>query len=84
MPLDPEIAAHLARQRRQPPRSVLDVAGTREMMRRTAALAGAAPPLSRVEDVVLPRSLRVGRSRLNRRIVLEAIFGMVRLRMGHE
>src|ERR1017187_3089603 len=58
MPLDPEVAAHLERQKRQPPRSSLDVAGTREMMRQAAALAGTAPPLARIEDVVLPGSLR--------------------------
>ena len=57
MPLDPEVAAHLERQKDQPPRSALDVAGTREMMRRAAALAGTAPPLARVEDVLLPGSL---------------------------
>jgi acetyl esterase len=58
MPLDPEVAAHLERQKRQPPRSSLDVAGTREMMRQAAALSGMAPPLARIEDVVLPGSLR--------------------------
>ena len=58
MPLDPEVAAHLERQKRQPPRSSLDVAGTREMMRQAAALAGTAPPLAHIEDVVLPGSLR--------------------------
>ena len=58
MPLDPEVAAHLERQKRQPPRSSLDVAGTREMMRQAAALAGTAPPLARIEDVVMPGSLR--------------------------
>ena len=58
MPLDPEIAAHLERQKGSPPRSSLDVAGTREMMRRAATLAGPAPPLPRVEDLALPGSLR--------------------------
>jgi acetyl esterase len=58
MPLDPEVAAHLERQKLQPPRSNLDVAGTREMMRRAASLAGSAPPLVRIEDVVLPGNLR--------------------------
>jgi len=58
MPLDPEVAAHLERQKSQPPRSSLDVAGTREMMRQAAALSGTAPPLARIEDVVLPGSLR--------------------------
>ena len=59
MPLDPEVAAHLERQKNQPPRSSLDVAGTRDMMRRAAALAGSPPPLARIEDMVLPGSLRV-------------------------
>ena len=58
MPLDPEVAAYLERQKSQPPRSSLDVAATREVMRRGAALAGSAPPLARVEDVALPGSLR--------------------------
>ena len=40
MPLDPEVAAYLERQKRQPPRSSLDVADTRETMRRAAALGG--------------------------------------------
>ena len=35
MPLDPEVAAYLERQKRQPPRSSLDVAGTRETHRAT-------------------------------------------------
>ena len=58
MPLDPEVAAHLERQKGQPPRSSLDVAATRAMMRRSAALAGDAPALARVEDVVLPGAVR--------------------------
>jgi acetyl esterase len=58
MPLDPEVAAYLERQKDRPPRSALDVAGTREMMRRAAALAGTAPPLARIEDMLLPGSLR--------------------------
>ena len=58
MPLDPEVAAHLERQRHQPLRSSLDVAATREMMRRGAALAGIAPSLAKVEDLVLAGSLR--------------------------
>ena len=59
MPLDPEVAALLERQKHQPPRSSLDVAATREMMRRAASLGGTAPALPRVEDLVLPGSLRV-------------------------
>ncbi len=57
MPLDPEAAALLERQKGQPPRSSLDVAATREMMRRAAALAGPPPDLARVEDLVLLGSL---------------------------
>jgi len=58
MPLDPEVVAHLERQKDQPPRSALDIAGTRAMMRRAAVLAGAAPPLARIEDIALPGSLQ--------------------------
>jgi acetyl esterase len=58
MPLDPETAAHLERQKLLPPRSTLDVAATRAMMRRAASLAGPAPPLARVEDLVLAGSVR--------------------------
>ena len=54
MPLDPEITALLEQQKHLPPRSSLDVAATREMMRRSAALAGEPPPLSKIEDLVLP------------------------------
>ena len=59
MPLDPEVAALLERQKGLPPRSSLDVAATREMMRRGAALAGTPPTLPRVEDVILSDALRV-------------------------
>ena len=45
MPLDPEVAALLERQKNLPPRSSLDAAATREMMRRAAALAGPPPAL---------------------------------------
>jgi len=58
VPLDPEVAALLERQRGQPPRSSLDVAATREMMRRGAALAGAPPALRRVEDLLIPGRIR--------------------------
>ena len=58
MPLDPEVAAHLERRKREPPRSALDVAGTREMMRQAASLAGTAPPLARIEGMTLEGSLR--------------------------
>ena len=54
MPLDPEVAALLERQKGQPPRSSLDVAQTRAMLRRANALAGEPPVLPKVEDVVLP------------------------------
>lgn len=59
MPLDPDVAALLERQKNLPPRSSLDVAQTREMMRRAAALAGDPPALPRVEDFLLPGNLRV-------------------------
>lgn len=58
MPLDPEVAALLERQKRLPPRSSLDIAGTREMLRRSAALAGPPPDLARVEDFLLPGNIR--------------------------
>jgi acetyl esterase len=57
MPLDPEIAAHLERQKDLPPRASLDIAATRDMLRRAAALSGPPPPLPRVEDLSLPTSL---------------------------
>ncbi len=59
MPLDPEVAALLERQKDQPPRSSLDIAATRAMMRRAAALAGPPPELPRIEDLVLEGRLRV-------------------------
>lgn len=58
MPLDPEIAALLERQKHLPPRSSLDVAATREMIRRSAALAGEPPPMFKIEDLVLPGEIR--------------------------
>jgi acetyl esterase len=58
VPLDPEVAALLERQKNSPPRSSLDVAGTREMIRRAAALAGEPPMLPKVEDILLPGNLR--------------------------
>ena len=57
MPLDPEVAALLERQKHQPPRSSLDAAATREMMRRAAVLAGPPPALPRIEDLVLPHGV---------------------------
>ena len=59
MPLDPEVAALLERQKSLPPRSALDVAATREALRRANALAGEPPStLARVEDIELPTRLR--------------------------
>ena len=57
MPLDLEIAALLERQKSLPPRSSLVIAGTREMLLRSSALAGAPPALPRVEDILLPGRL---------------------------
>ncbi len=57
MPLDPEVAALLERQKGQPPRSSLSVAATREMMRRANSLSGPAPELANVENLVLPGSI---------------------------
>lgn len=57
MPLDPEVAALLDRQKGQPPRSSLTIAATREMLRRAAVLAGDPPPLAHVEDIRLPGEL---------------------------
>jgi acetyl esterase len=57
VPLDPEVAALLEKQKRLPPRSSLDVAATREMLRRAAALAGPPPDLPGVEDILLPGDL---------------------------
>jgi acetyl esterase len=54
LPLDPEIAALLEEQKNLPPRSSLDVAATREMMRRAAALAGEPPLLPKIGNTVLP------------------------------
>lgn len=58
MPLDPEVAALLERQKGQPPRSSLTVAATREMMRRASALAGEPPALAMVEDLQLSGQVR--------------------------
>jgi acetyl esterase len=57
VPFDPEVAALLERQKGMPPRSSLDVAATREMMRRAGALAGEPPALPLVEDLQLPGQL---------------------------
>ena len=57
MPLDPEVSALLERLKSLPPRSTLDVAATRDMMRRAGALAGEAPPLPKVRDILLPGRL---------------------------
>jgi acetyl esterase len=58
VPLDSEVAALLERQKNLPPRSSLDIAQTREMLRRAAALAGPPPALPKVEDILLPGDLR--------------------------
>jgi len=58
MPLDPEVALLLDSEKGQPPRSALDVAATRERMRRAAALAGPPPAVARVEDLTLPSQIR--------------------------
>ena len=58
MPLDPEVAALLERQKNLPPRSSLDVAATRAMVRSAAALAGAPPQLPGIEDLLLPGDIR--------------------------
>jgi acetyl esterase len=58
MPLDPEIAAHLERQMGLPPRSSLDIAATRQALRRAGALAGTPSPLPRTEDLLLPTDVR--------------------------
>ncbi len=58
MPLDPEVAALLEREKTLPPRSSLDVAATRDRMRRAAALAGPSPSLPKVEELHLPGGLR--------------------------
>src|SRR4051794_34929019 len=57
VPLDPEVAALLEHQGTLPPRSSLDVAATREMMRQAAALAGEAARLNKVEDFLPPARL---------------------------
>jgi acetyl esterase/lipase len=61
MPLDPEVAGgcgapEAAKSRSR--RATLDVAGTRAMLCEAAAPTGTAPPPARMEDVVLPGSLR--------------------------
>jgi acetyl esterase/lipase len=58
MPLDPEIAAYLETQKHLPPRATLDIAATRERLRRAAALGGPPPALARVENLVLAGYLR--------------------------
>ena len=58
MPLDPEVAALLERQKTLPPRSSLDTVATREALRRANALAGEPPALARLEDIVLPGAVR--------------------------
>ncbi len=57
MPLDPEVAAFLESQKGSPPRSSLTVEETRSIMRLNAALTGAAPALSAVDNVALSPTL---------------------------
>jgi acetyl esterase len=57
MPLDPEVEAFLASQTGLPPRSALDIAATRAMLRRNAAFTGAAPALPHIEDIRLSHTL---------------------------
>jgi acetyl esterase len=58
VPLDPEVAALLERQKALPPRSSLDTAATREALRRANALAGVPPLLVSVEDILLSGGLK--------------------------
>jgi acetyl esterase len=58
VPLESEVAALLEQQKSLPPRSSMDIAQTREMLRRSGALAGEPPALPRVEDMLLPGQLR--------------------------
>ena len=57
MPLDPEVADLLERQKHLPQRSSLTVSETRARVRQANALAGEPPPLPRVEDIQLPGNL---------------------------
>jgi acetyl esterase len=58
VPLDPEVAALLERQKHLPPRSSLDVTATRETLRRAASLAGDPVELPVVKDLLLPGDVR--------------------------
>lgn len=51
MPLDPELAAHLEREKRMPPRAALSVEETRSRMIASQALAERTEPLPREEDL---------------------------------
>lgn len=57
MPLDPEAAAWLERQRGQPPRSSLSIAETRAAYMRSSAEAAERVPVARAEDLLITRSL---------------------------
>jgi acetyl esterase len=57
VPLDPEVVAWLERQKHLPPRSSLDIAATRDMLRQAAALGGPPPSLPRIEDLLLSPDL---------------------------
>jgi acetyl esterase len=52
MPLDPELAAHLEREKRMPPRAALSVEQTRERMIAAQAFAEKTEPLAREEDLL--------------------------------
>lgn len=58
MPLDPEAAAWLERQRDQPPRSALTIAETRAAYLRASAAAADRSPVARAEDFVIAPALR--------------------------
>lgn len=58
MPLDPEAAAWLERERGKPPRSLLTVAETRTAYLKASALMADALPLPRVEELLIAPNLR--------------------------
>ncbi len=58
MPLDPEAAAWLDRQRNEPMRSSLSVSEARAAYLRTSALTADPAPLARVDDVMIAGQLR--------------------------
>ena len=58
MPLDPEAAAWLDRQKHEPPRGSLTAGETRAAYLRMSALTADPAPMARVEDVVIAGQLR--------------------------